>query len=345
MRSGRTGRDVALTAPLAGQVALFSEAAIASEPDRAWAVIARLLDQGCPPQRITSHLLAAAQHRVGQLWEAGLISVADEHAATAVTEYCLDRLWLHVADIPAVGRVLVTGVDGEWHTLTSRMVAATWRASGLEVVALTPSLPAADLRAFAMRDRASVAGVSCSIPAHLLGAWLTINALRVAGQQIVVGGRAFDTYPHLGKRLGADEYVGDPFEAVSVVRDRAMSPKLVRQELSMPFWAEVQVVLDGYHRTIVGAAALLRARQLEFERPQRVREDLELLLQAALSGVLCDEPNLVFDHLQWLRRALTARGQDPSISWDLLDSLRRVVPQSAPRVHEVLALSMHAAAG
>ena len=65
---------------------------------------------------------------------------------------------------------------------------------------------------------------------------------------------------------------------------------------------------------------------------------------SGLSGVLCEEPNLVFDHLDWLRYTLNARGQDPAVSWDLLDSLRRVMPKSASRVNEVLALSMHAAA-
>ena len=330
--------------PLGGQVALFAEAAIDGQPARAWAVIVRLLEQGCPPARITSDVLAPAQRRVGELWEAELISVAEEHAVAAVTEYCLDRLWQHVAETPAVGRVLVTGVDGEWHTLTSRIVAAAWRASGLEVVALTPSLPAADLEAFARRDEASVAGVSCSVPAHLLGAWLTINALRTAGLQVVVGGHAFDAYPHLGTRLGADEYVGDPFEAVAVVRDRARSPKRARPEHPMPSWTDVQMVLDDYDSILVGAMALLRSRASAIEGSQVMREELELLLQAGLSGVLCEEPNLVFDHLEWLRYTLNARGQDPAASWDLLDSLRRVMPKSASRVNEVFALSMHASA-
>lgn len=52
----------------------------------------------------------------------------------------------------------------------------------------------------------------------------------------------------------------------------------------------------------------------------------------------------MFDHLDWLRYTLNERGQDPAVSWDLLDSLRRVMPQSASRVNEVFALSMHAAA-
>lgn len=112
-----------------------------------------LLDGGSPVEQITSGLLAPAQVRVGELWERGRWSVADEHAATGVTDIALSAL------VAAAGRsqrgqrrqsgqgrhVVMACAEGEWHTLPARMAAAVAAAGDVRVTVLGPSMPADQL--------------------------------------------------------------------------------------------------------------------------------------------------------------------------------------------------------
>ena len=94
-------------------------------------LVIELLDEGTPMGRITTEVLAPAQVRVGQLWESGRWSVADEHVATSITEGALSAL-THAA-VPRRGahtrHVAVVCVEGEWHSLPARMAAAVAGAS------------------------------------------------------------------------------------------------------------------------------------------------------------------------------------------------------------------------
>lgn len=328
--------------PMAVHMTLFVDAATTGKSVRAWEIVEGILRAGGSPEGVLVGVLAPAQRKVGQLWEAGQISIAEEHVATGITELCLERLWSRLDQPSLRGRVLLTGVEGEWHTLTSRMVATAWRAAGLDVVALTPSLPSADLQDLASRDHAAVAGISCSLPAHLLGAWYSISALRTAGLAVVVGGRAFDQYPHLGPRLGADLYLDDPFTAAKTVAPWVTRNKVAREPAPRPGLREAEQTIEAYESILFGAQAMMQAAHPGAAFTQRDRERLELLLQSAISALVCEEANVLLDHVEWQRRRTSIGAQESKVVWDYVDALVRVIPGSSGQVRELLNQAMQA---
>ena len=80
------------------------------------------------------HLIAPAQLQVGELWVSDTWSVAQEHAATAISEAVVTTLAVDregqaqaPRDAPSV---VVSCVEQEWHALPALMVSEQLRASG-----------------------------------------------------------------------------------------------------------------------------------------------------------------------------------------------------------------------
>jgi hypothetical protein len=125
--------------------------------------------------------------------------VADEHAATAVTEACT----LALPTSGAGPLVLVACPEGEWHTLPPRMLAVV---AGVRAVVLGPGLPAAHLERYLDRQQPDVLALSCTMPTNLLQARDSIAAAHRAGVPVVAGGRAFGPDGRRAAHLGADAW-------------------------------------------------------------------------------------------------------------------------------------------
>ena len=82
-------------------------------------------------------LLAPAQLRVGELWVSDTWSVAQEHAATAISEAVLTSLAVEreLSTQPRMdaATVVVSCVEQEWHALPALMVTEHLRAQGYSV--------------------------------------------------------------------------------------------------------------------------------------------------------------------------------------------------------------------
>lgn len=95
--------------------------------------------------QLYQRVIAPAMYRVGQLWEKGAISVADEHLATALTHRVLAALRSAslVAPDPSEekGRVMLAAVQGEQHALGLRMAADVLEDSGFHAIYLGADVP------------------------------------------------------------------------------------------------------------------------------------------------------------------------------------------------------------
>ncbi len=168
---------------------------------RAIAVAGEALACGYDWKSISCRVMAPALARVGELWAAGELTVAEEHAATAVTMRLQERL---TAGIPRparpVGRAVVAGVAGNLHALGLRIAADFLVAAGWEAHCLGPDVPAPDLLAMEQRLRpeAVLLGVTLAdqLPAlreavSLLRDWRQSRAERPFRPLLVAGGRYF----------------------------------------------------------------------------------------------------------------------------------------------------------
>src|SRR5918992_1647561 len=163
-----------------------------------------LLEAGAAVQELVRGLLGAAQAEVGRRWEANQWSVADEHAATAITDAVLGALAWRVEAAEDQGHVVITCAEGEWHSLPARMAAEVLRLHGWQVTFLGASTPADHLRRFLAEVDAIGVVISCSVPIFLSGAQRSIQAAHAAEIPALVGGRGFGPDDLRARRLGAD---------------------------------------------------------------------------------------------------------------------------------------------
>lgn len=191
------GRDV--QAVLQSTLVEFWEAVHSGKEEDASRVVQQALSSGVQWQTLYLQVFAPSLARVGELWENGEISVADEHLFTGMVLRLMHRLsvgfpgWLTVASPTA----LVGCVEGEQHTLGGQMVSDFLTAQGWWVQFLNGSLPVEEWLQ-AVRSRLPEAIVICvTREEHERALRETVERLaRWRGEQplplLVAGGRFFE---------------------------------------------------------------------------------------------------------------------------------------------------------
>jgi methanogenic corrinoid protein MtbC1 len=157
------------------------------------------------------------------MWHANEISIADEHAATAITESILTVLAERQTPASPVGRkVVATTVGGEQHSIGLRIVALAFELAGWDCLYIGADVPHPDVQAAVSQHRADVLAVSCTSRLHLRSVAELINLVRRADEnppKILVGGRAFIAFPELWGQVGADRVALDAFEGVRIANE------------------------------------------------------------------------------------------------------------------------------
>lgn len=267
-------------------------------------VVIDLLDGGTPVDTITKEVLAPAQVRVGQLWESGRWSVADEHVATSIAEGALSAL-TYASPPPRTAptcHVAVACVEGEWHSLPARMAAAVAASSGeARVTMLGASLPADQLHRRLSVGDIDVLALSCTMTPNLIGAVRCIRAAHDLGVPVVIGGLALGGTPHRARALGADAWSADAAALAGPV------PELVGRDIEIP--NEV-LLLDAVDDATIGLAydrlvsAVPHLASMAPHQQGRIRDDLRWMARSTAAALLTGDPAIVDDLLAWLRRVL-----------------------------------------
>ncbi len=146
---------------------------------------------------IDDEIIAPALWLVGDLWERGEITVADEHIATEITTrvLALQREARRLAGSRGARRVMLATPDGELHVVALRMIENLLGEAGYEVVMLGPDVPAADLAAAVGRHEPHVICLSATMPGGADRTLLAIDAVQEIRPQVsfVIGGRGLSS--------------------------------------------------------------------------------------------------------------------------------------------------------
>ncbi|TBL26517.1 cobalamin-binding protein, partial [Verrucosispora sp. SN26_14.1] len=145
-----------------------------------------LLDGGVPAERLLLELVAPAQAEVGERWARNEWSVAQEHAATHISERVVGAIAAYREVRPTRGRIVVACMDGEWHALPARLVAEMLRLRGWQVTFLGASVPAAHLVSYLHRHDADAVALACALPMRLPHAHRMVEACQRADVPVVV---------------------------------------------------------------------------------------------------------------------------------------------------------------
>ncbi|WP_338692969.1 cobalamin-dependent protein [Streptomyces sp. Q6] len=329
-------------------------AALDCDDTHATALVRFAVEEGEPGQvqeraeRVLLELIAPVQARVGDQWAANAISVAQEHAATAINERCVSA----VADIaararsgPSRGRLTVACVDGEWHALPARLLAETLRLRGWSVAYLGAQVPTEHLVAHLHQRAADAVLLSSSVPAHLPTAHTAISACQAAGIPVMAGGAAFGPQGRYARRMqatwapdarAAHELLVEGLRRPSVEAARLPDldlPHLSDQEYTVVRQTKRQLIKQTLVDVEIAFPPLRSYSEFQLER---TIEDIDHIVTYLATALYVDDADLFTTFLVWAAGILSSRGVPVASLLPVLDSLRQQL-KDFPRATGILA--------
>jgi MerR family transcriptional regulator, light-induced transcriptional regulator len=207
--------------PLAAEGRLYVQSILGGQRQAALNIALEALAAGHSVPDVYCDLLQPAQYEVGRLWETNQVSVAQEHMATAITQYVVAQLYGRLPTSGTVrGNAVITGVEGELHQLGGNMVSDMLEAAGWNVRFLGTQLPHRDILRVIEDHAPTVVGISATMLYSLPKVADLVAAIRDRsgdGVRVVVGGGAFRAAPDAWADIGADGVAEDLRGAVELV--------------------------------------------------------------------------------------------------------------------------------
>jgi methanogenic corrinoid protein MtbC1 len=139
------------------------------DPGVAQEVIDAASEQGMRVEEVQARIIAPAMRWIGDCWQSGEATVADEHLATAITQDILARLFrraLH-AGPRSRERVVLAAAQGEHHALGLRMAADVLEGAGFDVLYLGADIPLPILLETCRKHTPAALGMSVSMPLNV----------------------------------------------------------------------------------------------------------------------------------------------------------------------------------
>ncbi|HEY6532878.1 MAG TPA: B12-binding domain-containing protein [Acidimicrobiales bacterium] len=191
---------------------------LAGDEQGAWSIVEGALTAGVEPDRIYLDVLAPAMALVGDGWESGRVTVAQEHRASAVMLRLIGRLGPRfVRRGRKRGTVVIGAPEGDHHSVPVALAADLLRGAGFAVVDLGAHTPARSfVDAAKGADRLIGVGISATRGGNEAAIRKAIRTLHdEVGCPVVLGGRAVaDLDRH--RPLGADEITRSTPELLGV---------------------------------------------------------------------------------------------------------------------------------
>lgn len=115
-----------------------------------------------PPRDFVLNVVTPLMHRVGDAWQKGLVSIAQEHMISSLLRNILGTLVRLHSKPNAKQKLLFTTPSDELHEFGILAAAMLTASKGLGVIYLGPNLPASEIANAAKKTRASAVVVSLS---------------------------------------------------------------------------------------------------------------------------------------------------------------------------------------
>ncbi|GHG30790.1 MULTISPECIES: cobalamin B12-binding domain-containing protein [Amycolatopsis] len=303
-------------------------------------IVVRALGDGTAPESVLLDVIGAVQRRVGAEWAANRLTVAQEHAATAINDRVIATFgYVLQRPEPHRGRITVACVDGEWHAMPARLLSEVLRLRGFTVDYLGAQVPAPHLVAHLHRTGPDAVALSGSLATRLPTAHATITACQAAATPVIAGGAAFGPDGRYARLLGAEAWAPDARAAADRLAEPLPRPQTAHQPLDdLPHLADqeytlvtrssgrlVKTVLAGLEERIPAMRAYTDLQR------QYTAEDLAHIVEFLATALYVGDGELFTGFLGWTAGILTARGV-PAASLgpalDLLEAELRDFPRA-----------------
>jgi methanogenic corrinoid protein MtbC1 len=170
----------------------FLEALLSGRRAECARIVQELLGAKVPLSDLYLDLYQRAMIEVGSRWEKNLITVADEHLATAILESLFFLSGPEIFRTPRNGcRVVMACVPGEYHQIGARVVSDFFEWKGWDSQFLGADTPSGDLVRLVRDRRPDLLGLSISMFFNLPALKSTLDLLRgeLPDLPILIGGK------------------------------------------------------------------------------------------------------------------------------------------------------------
>lgn len=154
---------------------------------------------------LVDEVIAPLMQEIGRKWEAGDLTIAQEHMASAVVRTHLERTRLSIQSTKDAPKLVVATPAGQHHEIGAMMAAIVAAAMDWHVTYLGPNLPAGEIAEAAYKTSARSVALSL---VHPKGDPATESELRSLGRllkqdcSLVVGGEAAQDYAQVIDEIG-----------------------------------------------------------------------------------------------------------------------------------------------
>ena len=303
----------------------YEHAVADGDRSRIVALMEDLLASGTAPLDILIDVIAAAQRGIGERWQRGEWSVAQEHAATAMAVAATEVVARRTADTPVTrGQIIVTCAEREWHWLPAAIIDCALRADGWQTTPLGPATSPLRFSQYIQDLGPDAVAVSCSVLGALPTTRRFIEASTSAGVPAVVGGAAFGGDDVRARALGATAWAPDARAAVAAA---AGLPVVVSAVKPLPeSVVQEQAAMESDHLRLVDQVqrrwAVTAGPETDAAVRAVARDAVPHTLHAVMAALLTGDPRTVSETAVWLGALLDSRGMD---GCGAVEDLRRVL--------------------
>ena len=199
----------------------YADALLAADEAAAEIAIREAMDAGLHTAQIDDEIITPALWHVGDLWERGEISVADEHIATEISirVLALQREAQRVARTRGDYRIVLAAPSGEQHVIALRMVDNLLRNAGYDVAMLGSDVPTEALAMLMNRRPPNVVCMTSTMSAPAGDVLATISALQRRWPSVgfVIGGAGLASRVQSRPGIDVCRRVSDAVEAVDAM--------------------------------------------------------------------------------------------------------------------------------
>ncbi len=187
----------------------FYNALVDGDKDGCANLVQSLIEEGVYLKDIYVELFQKSLYRIGKLWDDNKLSIPEEHMATRIIEYLINR-FAPVGKSNSNKKVVIACIDKEFHEIGAKMVSNIFELNGWKSYYLGASVPNKEILKFVKRIDPDIIALSWSLYLNL-GRFLEVldHLTRFfPTKKILIGGQALSENPNnILKKYKNIEYI------------------------------------------------------------------------------------------------------------------------------------------
>jgi methanogenic corrinoid protein MtbC1 len=166
-------------------------------------------------------VIRPTMYKIGELWEEGEITTAEEHLASSIVSRIISSLYSRFINLENdKGKAVISAIANEYHEIGSRIISDSLEMDGWDVEHLGSDTPIEALIDFLTKEKPFLIGLSAALSFNIDNLINTIEKIKandnLSDIKILVGGKVFNDNPELWKKTGADAWAKNGRKAAKI---------------------------------------------------------------------------------------------------------------------------------